>query len=138
MVKYIEFDKVKTPYTVLEFRGGDEDIVVTSFTGEEMISNVVSISCESEDKIDALIASQPDEIKCKELGQNEFKTLVANSDQINSIRRQIKERIALKYSIADEIAMLKRAEDDDKRVAYQDYIDECIAFGAEVKSKVGY
>jgi hypothetical protein len=138
MVKYVEYTKVKTNDTVLEFRGGSEDVIVTNFTGADMTKNIVSIASEDEAKIDDLIALQSDEINCVELSQDDFKEFVKNSDQINNIRRQVKDKIALKYDIADEIALIKLAEDDDKRVAYQNYVDECVAFGAGLKAEVGY
>ena len=138
MFKYVKFEKVETVDTVLEFRGGSEDVVVTYFTGENMITNVVSIKSEGEDAINALIAQQPSEINCKEIEQDEFKTLVKESDQINRIRDMVKAEIAKKYSPADEIAMLKKAEDDDKRVVYNNYVKECLEFGYNLKKEIGY
>ncbi len=138
MFKYIEYKKVKTTDTVLEFRGGDEEVLVTVFTGKNMTTNVVSISYSDATKADTLISSQPQKIGCTEISQTDFKALVKNSDQINSIRRQVKAKIAEEYSIEDEIAMLKKAETNAKRVAYQDYVNKCIAFGENLKAKVGY
>ena len=138
MFKYVKFTKVETVDTVLEFRGGSEDVVVTYFTGENMITNVVSIKSEDKDAINALIAQQPSEINCKEIEQDEFKTLVKESDQINRIRDMVKAKIAKKYSPADEIAMLKKAEDNDKRVAYNNYVKECLEFGYNLKKEIGY
>ena len=133
MFKYVKFTKVETVDTVLEFRGGSEDVKVNHFDVD-----VVSISSEDESAIDALIASQPAEINCKEINQAEFKSLVTNSAQLNRIRDIVKAKIAKKYSPADEIAMLKKAEDDDKRVAYNNYVKECLEFGDNLKKEIGY
>ena len=133
MFKYVKFTKVETVDTVLEFRGGSEEVKVNHFDVD-----VVSISSEDESAIDALIASQPSEINCKEIEQDEFKTLVKESAQINRIRDMVKAEIAKKYSPADEIAMLKKAEDDDKRVVYNNYVKECLEFGDNLKKEVGY
>jgi len=138
MFKYVEYTKVDAEHTVLEFRGGSEDVVVTNFTGENMFSSVVSISSDDEAKIDALIASQPDEINCTVLVQDEFKALVKHSDQLNNIRRIVKSEIAKKYDIADEIALNKLADDNTKRVDYESYVTSCVAIGDELKSEIGY
>jgi hypothetical protein len=41
-------------------------------------------------------------------------------------------------NLADELAMLKRSEDDTKRIAYNQYVIECVAYGDELKSEIGY
>ena len=133
MFKYIQYEKVETEYTVLEFRGGDEDVKVNHFA-----DNVVSIQADSEEDIDSLVNAQPLEIKTIYLTQEEFKKVATESPQLNRIRDRIKEQIALKYSLADEIAMSKRADDDEKKIAYESYVNECLSFGAELKAKVGY
>ncbi len=138
MVKYIEYTKVNTKHTVLEFRGGSEDVSVTNFTGEDMFANVVSITGESETDIDNLINTQPEEINCIELVQAEFKALVRNSDQLQNIRRIVKSEIAKKYDIADEIALSKLDVDDLKRTSYEEYISFCILSGSKLKTNIGY
>ncbi|QDF29001.1 hypothetical protein [Halarcobacter anaerophilus] len=138
MVKYVEFDKVNMEHTVLEFRGGSENVVVTGFTGENVVVNVVSIASDDESKIDELIASQPSEINCREILQDEFRTLVKDSEQIKNINRQIKNTIAKKYDFADEIAMGKRATDDSKRIEYDTFVADALAKGDEIKASIGY
>ena len=138
MVKYIEFDKVAKADTILEFRNRLEETKITSFTGETMFTNIVSIVADNEEIIDELVAEQEEEINCREISYNEFKTLVKYSDQISRINAQVKTKIAQKYDLADEIAMSKRAADDAKRVTYEEYVSECIAFGDALKSEIGY
>lgn len=138
MVKYIEFDKVDAEHTVLEFRGGSEDVVVTNFTGENVVANVVSIIADDTAKIDELIASQPSEINCKEIQYEEFKTLVKESEQIKNINRQIKDMISKKYDTGDEIAMFKRADNDPKRVEYDTFVADALKKGDDLKAGIGY
>jgi len=142
MVKYISYDRVETEHTVLEFRGGAEDVLITSFTGEDINSNIISISSTDETKIDELIASQPAEINCIELSKDDFKLLVKNSDQLKRIRTQVKEKIALKYDLADEAALARQEFagilSAEKKQAYQDYVIECLEFGNKLKEEIGY
>ena len=86
MFKYVKFTKVETVDTVLEFRGESENVKVNHFDVD-----VVSISSEDESAIDALIASQPSEINCKEIEQGEFKTLVSGSSQYKRIINRVSE-----------------------------------------------
>jgi len=133
MFKYVKFEKVETANTVLEFRGCDEVTKVNHFDVD-----VVSISSDVEADIDALVSSQVAEINCTEITQDEFKTLVSDSAQLNRIREVVACKIAERYKIADEIAMSKRAVDDAKRVAYEAYVQECLAVGYGLKDEIGY
>jgi len=138
MVKYIEYKKVSDEFTTHEFRGGNEDVVVTNFTGKNVLKHIVSIVADDTEKIDELIASQNPLIECRGIVYEEFKDLVRNSDQIANINRQVKELIAERYDIADEIAMSKRDVTDEKRVAYENYVTECVVEGNKMKSEIGY
>lgn len=133
MFVYVEFTKVTDEFTTYEFRGGSEDVKVNYFD-----VNVVSIQSDSEDAIYELIASQDEKISCKEISQDEFRELVSNSAQLNRIRTIVKERIASTYSFADEIAMMKRDENDAKRVEYEVFVEECKLVGGNLKALIGY
>ena len=132
MFKYIKFTKVKDEFTAHLFRGGDEDIKVNYFDVD-----VVSIQGDDEDKLNELIASQNPAINCIEITKDKFKELVTNSAQINRIRDVVKERIASKYSTEDEIAMMKRDEFDNKKIAYLAYVEECKQVGVKLKEEFG-
>ncbi len=134
MFKFIKFTKVKTKDTVLEFRGGDDVVKVNHFNS----ADVVSVEADVESDIDALVAQQSDEINCAEIEQDEFKTLVENSAQLQRIRQIVKEKIALRYDSSDELSLIKKAADDVKRVAYEDYVFECLNIGYALKSDIGY
>jgi len=133
MFKYIEYKRVETVDTVLEFRGGNENVKVNHFD-----VNVVSISSEDESAIDALVDAQHSAIECKEITQEEFQEFVKSSGQLNRIRESVKSEIAKRYSPADEIAMLKRDSDDEKKVAYGNYVAFCLQKGDDLKKEIGY
>ena len=133
MFVYVKFEKVSDEFTTYEFRGGNEDVKVNYFD-----VNVVSIESENEIAINNLILSQDKKINCQIISKDEFKELVKDSAQIERIRTIVKERIASKYSYADEIAMMKRDETDSKRLDYETFVAECISKGDELKALVGY
>lgn len=133
MFKYIEFTKVETESTVLEFRGQSEETKVNHFDVD-----VVSVEAESETDIVALVNAQDERINCKEITQDEFKSLVTNSAQLKRIREIVASEVAKRYSIADEIAMSKRAADDIKRVEYEAYVSQCLGLGYGLKAEIGY
>ena len=133
MFVYVKFEKVSDEFTTYEFRGGNEDVKVNYFD-----VNVVSIESENEIAINNLILSQDKKINCQLISKDEFKELVKDSAQIERIRTVVKERIASKYSYADEIAMMKRDETDSKRLDYETFVAECISKGDELKALVGY
>ena len=134
MFKYVSFTRVETGDTVLEFRGGDESVKVNYFTGVD----VVSIEADVEADIDALINAQSSEIGCAVITQEDFKTLVEDTTQLNRIRDVVAEEIAKKYTLSEEIGLQKRASDDAKRVTYESYVSDCVLIGKNLKSKIGY
>lgn len=133
MFKYVKFEKVETELTVLEFKSTTDEVKVNRFDVD-----VVSLEADDTDAIDALISAQAQEISCTEITHDEFKELVADTAQLQRIREVVKEKIAQKYDIADEIAMNKRDATDEKRVAYEAYVQECLAVGYGLKAAIGY
>jgi len=91
MFKYIKFDRVETDTTVLEFRGGDDTVIVNYFTGV----NVVSVEAENEDDINALVDAQVSDINCEDITQDEFKVLVSSSSQVKRILDVVSSNLAL-------------------------------------------
>ena len=131
-MKYVKFTEVEAPYTTLSFRGDAEGVEVHHFDG-----CVVSLIGE-DSLVEALVATQPDEIACTYISHDTFKSLVKDSSQIKLINQNVKNAIALKYDPADEISMLKRDVADEKRVAYEAYVAECKAIGDAQKAVMGY
>lgn len=132
MFKYLRFKEVVTSDTTISFRAIDDSVKVHHF-------DVKVVALEGDESaIDVLIENQPKEIECKVITKDEFKDAVCDSAQINRIRTVVKERIASKYSIADEIAMAKRSNEDNKKVEYDLWVNECIQKGRELKAIFGY
>jgi hypothetical protein len=100
--------------------------------------DVVSIESADEIAISEIIAMQDKKINCVVISKDEFKELVTDSLQLNRIREVVKNKIASKYSPADEIAMMKKNTTESKRVAYEAFVTECIAYGDALKAQVGY
>jgi hypothetical protein len=133
MFKYVKFTKAEDEFTTHDFRGGSEEVKVNHFN-----VSVVSIEAEDAAILDEVIASQNERINCIEIDHAEFKELVGDSLQIKRIRKVVAERIASKYTYADEIAMLKRDDSTAKKIEYVDFVNESIAIGSELKSLIGY
>ena len=133
MFVYVGFSRVTDDVTTYEFRAGSKDVKVNYFD-----ANVVSIESESETLINELIESQDKKINCQIVSKEEFKELIKNSAQIERIRTIVKERIASKYSIADEIAIMKRENSDLKKIEYEIYIQECKLIGENLRKSIGY
>ena len=133
MFKYVKFIKVIDDITSYEFRGGSDEVKVNHFDG-----GVASIESEIESAIDNLIDAQDSKINCEEITYDEFFELVRYSDQIKRINAQVKEKIALRYDLADELALRKRDITDAKRISYEEYVGECIFFGNKLKEQIGY
>lgn len=133
MFVYVSFEKVSDEFTTYEFRGENEDVKVNYFD-----VNVVSIESENEIAINNLILSQDKKINCQIISKDEFKELVKDSAQIERIRTVVKERIASKYSYADEIALMKKENTDSRKIEYEIYIEECKLIGESLKKTIGY
>ena len=92
MFKYVEFEKVETEFTVLEFRGQNDKVKVNHFDVD-----VVSLEGETESDIDTLISSQA--IDCKIITQDEFKAIVINTTQFSRIKKQVDEKYSKDVSV---------------------------------------
>lgn len=133
MFKYVKFIKVIDDITSYEFRGGSDEIKVNYFDG-----GVASIESEIESAIDNLIDAQDSKINCEQITYDEFFELVRYSDQIKRINAQVKEKIALRYDLADEIFMLKKDLTDSDRLVYEKFVLECKDFGKQMKLLIGF
>jgi len=134
MFRYVKYNKIQKPDTVLEFRGGDDDTVKVNYFDVD----VVSIEATLEADIDALVAQQASEIGCTIITQAEFKTLVSGTAQLKRIREVVASEISKNYTLSDEIGISRRAIDDAKRVTYDTYVKTCTSKGTSLKALVGY
>lgn len=129
---YIKYKKIKDEFTTHSFNTKNEKVKVNYFD-----KNVVSLDGEEQD-MNTLISSQNPIIECVEIQKEEFKEIVTDSVQLKRIRDIVKEKIASKYSFADELALGKKAKDDKKRLKYEAFVLECKEEGQKLKSKLGY
>lgn len=133
MFKYLMFTVVANEFTKLGFVGSVEGVEVHRFD-----KNVVALKSDEEAKIDELIAMQPTETNCVEITQAEFRDVVIDSLQLARIRQVVKEKIAKKYDVADEVSLMKKNATDTKRIVYDAHVAECIALGDSLKAQIGY
>jgi len=118
--KYVSFEKVKTEFTVLEFRGGDETIKVKYYDVP-----VVSIEADNEADILALIAQQPVEIKCTEIVRADFIALTKDTTQTKRALQQINSEFKT------NINALSDGVPDDERFSWDKQEAEARAYTAD-------
>ena len=64
-------------------------------------------------------------------------TIKDHSHFIRQIDDKIQAKIAEQYSIQDELKLLRKGNRSDEFKAYNDYVEECIAWGKTEKAKFG-
>jgi len=121
MFKYIQFSKVETEHTVLEFRGGDELVKVNHFD-----KDVVSIEADSEADIDALIAQQANEIACEVITQDEFKAIAQTTSQYARIKTIVDEEYT------NQVTLLTKQYPAVERETWTIQLEQAKAFKASL------
>ncbi|WP_345969648.1 hypothetical protein WCX72_10005 [Sulfurimonas sp. HSL1-6] len=135
MFRYFEYSRVTEGGEIMDLIvPGKVEANVLSFGGNDFI---VSVSGEDAD-ITAFAQMQHSALAIEELTVDAFMALAKESEQIRAINYSVAREIAKRYSIADEIGMMKRAETDQKRVAYEAYVDSCKTEGDARKAELGY
>lgn len=119
MFKYVKFKKVETQNTILEFRGGDDRVVVSTFD-----VNIVSIRADLEVDIDKLVNEQPIEIEATYINKSEFESLVKESKQY----KRLKERVATQYE--DDVSSLLEKYPLPERETWTLQLEQAKAFQA--------
>ncbi len=86
----------------------------------------------------AKLPTQPKEIKVVPavLAQELIDQIKAESTHIQLINARIIEMIRLRYSMEDEIKLIRIAPSDES-TAYNNYVEECRAWGRGEKAKFG-
>ena len=77
--------------------------------------------------IEALPNPLPDDLRA---------AIKAASPQVRLINQRVKDAIAQRYSLADEIGLLRTAPNAEM-TAYNAYVEECRAVGRTEKTKLG-
>ena len=83
------------------------------------------------------LAQQHPECEVTELTFQDVESELRETRMFHDINSIVQKLIAEKYSIPDEIKMVKLAVDHPERVAYQTYVDECRAYGRAMKVERG-
>ncbi len=87
MFKYVKFTRLEKDGTVYEFRAQKDDVEVIAIDGD-----AVALKYESEDAVNALIASQSNLITAVEITYEEFKVIAQKSAQYARIKKRVEEK----------------------------------------------
>ena len=127
-MKYFRFKSVVTEYTTLSIVIPDG---VTSYQYTETLAGVDITDSE------AFLAQQHPECEVTEVTFQEVEQELKECRMFHDINAIVQRMIAERYSIPDEIKMVKLAVDHPERVVYQTYVDECRAYGRAMKAERG-
>ena len=83
------------------------------------------------------LAQQHPECEVTELTFQDVESELKECRMFHDINAIVQRMIAERYSIPDEIKMVKLPIDHPERVAYQNYVDECRAYGRTMKVQRG-
>ena len=121
-MRYFKAKKVITEFTTLSFGSTNQEDKIIHY---DELDEVEYLGVDSAD-VD-ILAKQPAEIEAVELTFAEIKPILDNCRMMIEYNSIIERKIAEKYSIPQEIKMLKLSVTDETRIAYQSYVDECKA-----------
>ena len=127
-MKYFRYKAVVTEYTTLSLVVPDG---VVSYQYTENLAGVDIADSE------AFLAQQHPECEVTELTFQEVESELKECRMFHDINAIVQRMIAERYSIPDEIKMVKLPIDHPERVAYQNYVDECRAYGRTMKVQRG-
>lgn len=132
-MRYFKAKKVVTEYTTLSFGSTNQEDKIIHY---DEINGVEYLGVESADA-DALLAQQPAEIEAVEITFAEAKPILDNCRMMKEYNAMIEGKIAEKYSLPQEIKMVKLSTTDADRIAYQAYVDSCKAEVRPMKIEKG-
>ena len=127
-MKYFKSKTVVTEYTTLSIVIPDG---VISYQYTETLAGVDIADSE------AFLAQQHPECEVTELTFQDVESELKECRMFHDINAIVQRMIAERYSIPDEIKMVKLPIDHPERVAYQNYVDECRAYGRTMKVQRG-
>lgn len=115
------------------------DSVTGKFSGSELttVNGVTYVSLP--DEVD-LPSEQPQEIaasiKVVILTDDLREVIKKNSPHVRLINSRVQSKISERYSISDEVKLIRTAPSQEYD-AYNEYVEECRAWGREEKAKLG-
>ena len=127
-MKYFKHKPVVTEYTTLSLVVPDG---VVSYQYTETLAGVDIADSEE------FLAQQHPECEVTELTFQDVENELKECRMFHDINSIVQRMIAERYSIPDEIKMVKLAVDHPERVTYQAYVDECRAYGLAMKVERG-
>ena len=130
-MKYIKAKRITTATTTLSLRPLDKEALICYESGDEEFYGVDVTD------VEAFLAAQDPALEAAEVSYSDIEDVLKESRLLKDVDNITKARIAERYSIADEIKMLKLPKTDAERVIYQTYVDACRAEGRTKKRDLG-
>ena len=127
-MKYFRYKAVVTEYTTLSL------VVPDGVVAYQYTENLAGVDITDSE---AFLAQQHPECEVTELTFQEVESELKECRMFHDINAIVQRMIAERYSIPDEIKMVKLPIDHPERVAYQNYVDECRAYGRTMKVQRG-
>ena len=127
-MKYFKHKAVVTEYTTLSL------VVPDGVVAYQYTENLAGVGIADSE---AFLAQQHPECEVTELTFQDVESELKECRMFHDINSIVQRMIAERYSIPDEIKMVKLAVDHPERVTYQTYVDECRAYGRAMKVERG-
>ena len=127
-MKYFRYKPVVTEYTTLSL------VVPDGVVAYQYTENLAGVDIADSE---AFLAQQHPECEVSEQTFQEVENKLKECRTFHDINAIVQRMIAERYSIPDEIKMVKLPIDHPERVAYQNYVDECRAYGRTMKVQRG-
>ena len=127
-MKYFRYKPVVTEYTTLSL------VVPDGVVAYQYTENLAGVDITDSQEF---LAQQHPECEVSELTFQEVENELKECRMFHDINAIVQRMIAERYSIPDEIKMVKLAVDHPERVTYQAYVDECRAYGRAMKVERG-
>ena len=127
-MKYFRYKPVVTEYTTLSL------VVPDGVVAYQYTENLAGVDIADSE---AFLAQQHPECEVTEQTFQDVESELKECRMFHDINAIVQRMIAERYSIPDEIKMVKLPIDHPERVAYQKYVDECRAYGRTMKVQRG-
>ena len=127
-MKYFRYKPVVTEYTTLSL------VVPDGVVAYQYTENLAGVDIADSE---AFLAQQHPECEVTEQTFQDVESELKECRMFHDINAIVQRMIAERYSIPDEIKMVKLPIEHPERVAYQNYVDECRAYGRTMKVQRG-
>ena len=136
MTKIYKYQKVTDEYTTYTLREPDYNLLETEDRITELCTIVGVTYASVPDSI--TLPEQPEQITVEEVElTDELKESIKSaSPHVQLINDRVVSKIREVYSLNDEIKMI-RLSPSEESTAYNDYVEECRAWGRGEKEKLG-